>query len=249
VTWKVNKDLTVKVAPGFTFYTGGGNINYDGGVATNSSVSGITATYFGSNANSAVDPVFYSAREADDLAVFSAPGEINFKVGNIPFRPYWDFEYNTEAHQRVQSVFLQPGTIDGYNTGVTPAAAAQNASLSDGIAWAAGLQIGANKKKGDWSVLGEFRQIGLGAVDQNINGTDYGDSYANQQGFKLAGAYNFTDFFTGTVTFYDTWDYKRDLYNSLGGTAAGPSNTGATTLYLINEKSLQRVQVDLGWKF
>ncbi len=98
-------------------------------------------------------------------------------------------------------------------------------------------------------MLGEFRQIGLGAVDQNINGTDYADSYANQQGFKLAGAYNFTDFLTATVTFYDTWDYKQNLYHSLGGTAATPSATSASTLNLIGEEKLQRLQVDLGWKF
>jgi len=84
-------------------------------------------------------------------------------------------------------------------------------------------------------------------VDQDINGTDYADSYANQQGFKLSTAYNFTDFLTGTVTFYDTWDYKRGLYQSLGGNTATPS-TG-TTQYLVSAKSVQRVQVDLGWKF
>jgi hypothetical protein len=249
ITWKVNKALTIKAAPGFTFYTSGGNVNYGGNVPASYAVSGITATYNGGTANSAIDPVFYSAREADDLAVLSLPGEFNFTLGGIPFRPYWDFEWNTEAHQRVQSVYLQNGTIDGYNTGVSAAAASQNTSLSDGIAWAAGLQIGANKKKGDWSVLGEFRQIGLGAVDQNINGTDYADSYANQEGIKLAGVYNFTDFLTGTLTFYDTWDYKKNLYDSLGGTAAAPSNTSASTLYLVNEKASERVQVDLGWKF
>jgi hypothetical protein len=254
VTWKPIKELTVKVAPGFTFYTGGGNVNYDSGVPSNSAstITGTTAgtpgTFFGT-ANSAVDPVFYSAREADDLAVFSAPGEFDFNVAGIPFRPYWDFEYNTEAHARVQNVYLQPGTIDAVSTGVTAKAASQNTALSDGIAWAAGLQIGANKKKGDWSFLGEYRQIGLGAVDQNINGTDYADSYANQQGFKLAGAYNFTDFLTATVTFYDTWDYKKNLYQALGGTSATPSATTSSTLNLVGEQSSQRVQVDLGWKF
>ena len=52
---------------------------------------------------------------------------------------------------------------------------------------------------------------------------------------------------TGTVTFYDTWEYKRGLYQSLGGNNSTPA-TGSTQ-YLVSEKALQRVQVDLGWKF
>ena len=255
ITWRVNKDFLVKVAPGFTFYTGGGNTNFDSGVPYNngSTITGTTAgtpgTFFGT-ANSSVDPVFYSPREADDLAVLSAPGEFNFNVAGIPFRPYWDFEWNVEGKQRVQNVYLQnTNLVTGFGTGVSAAAANQNKDLGDDIAWAAGLQIGANKKRGDWSVLGEFRQIGLGAVDQNINGTDYADSYANQEGFKLAGAYNFTDFLTLTTTFYDTWDYKNGLYQALGGTNASPNSQTASTLNLIGEKASQRVQVDLGWKF
>ena len=252
VTWKINKDYTLKVAPGFTFYTGGGNTNYDTGVPTNpSSLSGAdNSTLFYGTANSAVDPVFYSPREADHLAIFSAPGEFDFTIAKLPVRAYWDFEYNTEGAARTQDVYLQHSDfIAPYSTGITAAAAARNRDLNDAVAWGAGLQIGANKKRGDWSALGEFRQIGLSAVDQNINGTDYGDSYANQQGFKLAGAYNFTDFLTGTVTFYDTWSYKDGLYRSLGGTTATPSASSASTLNLIGEKSSERVQVDLGWKF
>ncbi len=255
ITWKINKDLIFKIAPGFTFYTGGGNTNFDGGVGTNTSstISGTTVgtpgTYF-ATANSAVDPVFYSPREADDLAIISAPGEFNFTVAGIPFRPYWDFEYNVEGKQRIQDVYLQTSDfVSGFGTGVSAAAASQNRNLNDDIAWAVGLQVGANKKKGDWSILGEFRQVGLGAVDQNINGTDYADSYANQEGFKIAGAYNFTDFLTLTTTFYDTWDYKKNLYQSLGGGAATPNAQTASTLNLVGEKSLQRLQVDLGWKF
>jgi hypothetical protein len=263
VTWRINKNLLVKVAPGFTFYTGGGNTNYDTGVATNQgtpttstgtgaaavNTPGTDSTLLGT-ASSTYDPVFYSPREADDLAVFSAPGELNFNVAGVPFRPYWDFELNTEGHKRVQDVYLQNSSFEtGYGTGVSAAHAAQNKDLTDNVAWAAGLQIGANKKKGDWSVLGEFRQIGLGAVDQNINGTDFADSYANQQGFKLAAAYNFTDFLTLTTTFYDTWDYKDNLYRALGGTGATPNAQTSSTLNLIGERSSQRVQVDLGWRF
>ncbi len=248
VTWKITPNVTFKVAPGFTVYTGGGNTNYDGGVPTNTNVGAATAvgtpgvaTVYGGNANSAVDPVFYSPKEADDLAIFSAPGEFNFLVAGVPVRPYWDFEYNVLGKERVQDVYLDP------TAGVSAPAKAANQKLGDNLAWAFGVQVGQSKKQGDWSGLAEFRQIGLGAVDQNLNGTDFADSYANQQGVKLSLAYNFTDFLTGTATFYDTWDYKTGLYNALGGTSATPAV--GTTQYLVAAKAVQRVQVDLGWKF
>jgi hypothetical protein len=249
VTWKITPNVTFKVAPGFTVYTGGGNTNYGGEVPTNTNVGAAAgvgtpgvATVYGGTANSAVDPVFYSPKEADDLAIFSAPGEFNFRVGGVPVRPYWDLEWNVLGKQRVQDVYLDP------TAGVSPAAKAANQSLGDNLAWALGVQVGQNKKQGDWSGLAEFRQIGLGAVDQNINGTDFADSYANQQGFKLSLTYNFTDFLTGTATFYDTWDYKKDLYSDLGGSATATPAVG-TTQYLVSAKSVERVQIDLGWKF
>ena len=254
VTWKITPNVTFKVAPGFTVYTGGGNTNFDGGVPTNTNVGAATgvigttsgvpgvATVYGGNANSAVDPVFYSPKEADDLAIFSAPGEFNFLVAGVPVRPYWDFEWNVLGKERVQDVYLDP------TAGVSATAKAANQKLGDNLAWALGIQVGQSKKKGDWSGLAEFRQIGLGAVDQNINGTDFADSYANQQGVKLSLAYNFTDFLIGTATFYDTWDYKHDLYDAIGGTN-GTTPTVGTTQYLVAAHTVQRVQVDLGWKF
>ena len=249
VTWKINKDVTVKVAPGFTFYTNGGNTNYQGGVPINYTNIGSTPDpgYFYGTANSSSDPVFYSPREADDLNVLSAPGEINFKIADVPIRPYWDFDLNLTGKERVQDVFLSGGgaytTTSSYSTGGTStygygsvapdgksaaAVKSQNTALGDNIAWAVGVQVGQNKKKGDWSGLAEFRQVGLGAVDTNINGTDFANSYSNVEGLKFAAAYNFTDAFTGTVTFYDDWAYKNNLYNALGGsgTTAAPTTSG-----------------------
>ena len=85
--------------------------------------------------------------------------------------------------------------------------------MGDNIAWLAGLQVGQNKKKGDWSIKGDFRQVGLGSIDPNLNDSDWGDSFLNQQGIKLQSQYNFTDFVTGSLTYYDTWSYKTNLMN------------------------------------
>jgi hypothetical protein len=274
ITWKVNDDLTVKVVPGFTFYTGGGNTNYNGDVAFN---NGGTApvTFASGTANSSSDPVFYSPNAFDDLNVVSAPGEFDYKLLDQKLRTYWDFNWNVTANQRIQNVYLGPGGAfapgggaAGYGfmgtaaSGATAFSAAQqaavrkqNQNLSDGVAWAIGEQIGENKKKGDWSLLGEFRQVGLGALDPNTNGTDYANSYSNQQGVKIMGVYNFTDYFTGSITYYNTWNYKDGLYSALGGGngLGGPGGTAkpaaGTTQYLVDQASSQRVQVDLGWKF
>ena len=127
---------------------------------------------------------------------------------------------------------------------------AESQNLADGVAWAIGEQIGENKKKGDWSLAGEFRQMGLGSVDPNIKGTDFGNSYMNQQGIKLKGVYNFTDNLSLGVTYYNTWDYKDNgLYNDFNGGNANSKPASGTTQYLVSQSSSQRVQVDLGWKF
>jgi hypothetical protein len=261
ITWKIQDDLSVKVVPGFTFYTGGGNTNYDGGVPINYNNAGTPAapSYVYGTSNSSNDPVFYSPAEADDLNVVSAPGEVDYKLFNMPLKTYWDFNWNVTARQRVQQVYLGAGGAQATNGpapgyGFAPTggntqanARAQNRDLGDGLAWGVGEQIGQNKKKGDWSLLGEFRQVGLGAVDPNINGTDFANSYSNQQGFKLKGVYNFTDYLTLGVTYYNTWDYKNGLYNDLNGSNA--KSTNGTTQALVAQSSMQRVQVDLGWKF
>jgi len=283
VEWKITKDMTAKIAPGFTFYTGGGNTNFQGGVPFNSTNAGTfpePAAFYGT-AFSSSDPVFVSPKEADDLNIFSAPGEFDFKIGSVPAKIYEDFSWNVTGKERVQNVFLQPGgsTTSAIGAGVGTLAGGfppgsnfgfgsvpvkgsaisvqnQNQGLGDNVAWAAGVQVGQNKKKGDWSILGEFRQVGLGAVDPNVNGTDYADSYSNEEGVKTSAVYNFTDFLTGTVTFYDTWAYKANLYNALNNIPSGAATTSTTsnpangtTQALIDNKSLQRVQVDLSWKF
>lgn len=275
ITWKVNDDLTVKVVPGFSFYTGGGNTNYSGDVAFGENGTGTgpsTPSFAFGTPNSGSDPVFYSPNAFDDLNVVSAPGEIDYNLWGQKWRTYWDFNWNVTAKQRIQNVYLGPGGAFAPGGGAaaygnypapTPGAAAgftaasqaavrkQNQALSDGVAWAIGEQVGQNKKKGDWSLSGEFRQVGLGALDPNTNGTDFANSYQNQQGIKLTGVYNFTDYLTLGVTYYNTWNYKDGLYESLGGPNGVNGNKPAagSTQYLVSQNSTQRLQVDLGWKF
>ncbi len=141
VTWKISKDFQVKVAPASPSTPA---------AATPTSTAAWppapptpararprarptacrASTYF-ATANCAIDPVFISSREADHLAIFSAPGEFNFNVAGIPFRPYWDFEYNTQGegpHPERLPAAHRHRAAGGIGTGVTAAAASQTRS-------------------------------------------------------------------------------------------------------------------------
>jgi hypothetical protein len=239
-----DKSTFVKVVPGFDVYMGGGNSGPGGGPATENG---------GGTEN------FSSINGTDDFAIVTAPGEFDFKAGDIPLKAYWDFAYNLEGKERIQSVYLGNGV---GTTAQNLPVQVQNRDLGDDVAWLAGLQVGQNKKKGDWSIKGDFRQVGLGSVDPNLNDSDWGDSFLNQQGVKVQGIYNFTDFLTGSIAVYDTWALKNSLFNGStpgsnptgtpvagggGATISGTTASGITNLAGVSQT--QRVDIDLVWKF
>jgi hypothetical protein len=239
VQFNFNKDMYVKEVPGFDTYMGGGNAGPGNGPAGEN--GGGTQAFTADNA-------------ADDLALITAPGEFDWKMWNEPFRLYWDFVDNLDAKSRIQDVYLGKGQV---LTATALATQKQNKDLSDGIAWLAGVQVGKNKKKGDWSLRADYRQVGLGSVDPNLNDSDWADSFLNQQGVKFQSTYNFTDFLTGSITVYDTWAYKNSLLNGLPGQnpTGLPVTTGVTgttasgIANLAGVSQTQRVDVDLMWKF
>jgi hypothetical protein len=264
VQFNFNKDTFIKVVPGFDSYMGGGLANPGTAVTVN---AGNAATAVAGSVGNNGALGFFGPHAADDLQIFTAPGEFDWKMLDLPFRAYWDFAYNVDGKDRIQDVYFGNS---GFYTG-TPSAGAvatqnQNKGLGDNIAWLAGLQVGQNKKKGDWSIKGDYRQVGLGAVDPNLNDSDWGDSFLNQQGIRVQSVYNFTDFLTGSVTYCNTWAYKNSLLNGLagedptglplGGSVVTPNGGsgitnagGAGNASLVGIHSSQRVQVDLQWKF
>jgi hypothetical protein len=258
IQFNFNKDTFIKEVPGFDSYMGGGNNNLTG------SIGGPNSTAGGSVLGGDGALAFAGPHAADHLQIFTAPGEVDWKLWNIPFKVYWDFALNTEGKARIQDVYL--GNNGGLTNGgaITPTllannrlAQTQNADLGDNVAWLAGLQVGQNKKKGDWSVRGDFRQVGLGAIDPNLNDSDWGDSFLNQQGVQLTSTYNFTDFLTGSLTYFNTWDYKNDLLNGVDGqstsqlpiTTQVQSGTTPATASLAGASRTQRVEADIMWKF
>ncbi len=120
-------------------------------------------------------------------------GEVNFANIHGPgtaFKLYWDSSYNFTGATRAYKV---------YN--LNPALFSKGAS-----AWLAGVgySYGTGKVQGDYSAKLDYREVGVAAVDPNINDSDWGFSKTNQKGFKLALAYNVTDFVNFNVTYFDT---------------------------------------------
>ncbi len=266
VQFNFNKDTFIKVVPGFDSYTGGGTSNGSGSIGGPLSSTG-GGIFGGGNAIA-----FSNPHAADHLQIFTAPGEVDWKLWNIPFKAYWDFALNTEGSARVQDVYLGNNgglTVPGATTTALNAgnrlAQQQNRDLGDNVAWLAGLQVGQNKKKGDWSIRGDFRQVGLGAIDPNENDSDWGDSFLNQQGVQISSTYNFTDFLTGSLTYYNTWDYKNGLLDGVdgqsttqlpistgvvGNTVTGGASTQTSTANsLVGVNRTQRIEADIQWKF
>jgi hypothetical protein len=158
----------------------------------------------------------------ENLKVVVLPGELSFKdVGGAGYglKAYWDVAYNTTAEDRVREAYAQPASVE-----------------EDPLAWLVGLSYGygAGKTAGDWKISADYRQIGLGSIDPNINDSDFAFSRLNQEGFKISAAYNLTDFASLNATYMSTQEME-----ALPGAGPGIANLDSSDLF----------QLDLNVKF
>jgi hypothetical protein len=135
----------------------------------------------------------FNGNQRDEL-ILLAPGDISFKIGKLPVKLYWDFAYNLHGNDRWNNEYgplFNDVTFNAARTAVTGfrSSSRVSPSFSDNLAWLVGIQLGQNKKQGDWSIFGNFRQIGLTSIDPNINDSDWALSNLNMQGFKFGLAY------------------------------------------------------------
>lgn len=142
----------------------------------------------------------------DKLQLATFAGEVNFANIAGPgtqLKLYWDSSYNLQAESRVKQVYGLTGVDD------------------DPFAWLLGVgyAFGSGKVQGDYSVKLDYRQSSIGALDPNLNDSDFGFGNLNQEGFKLAGSYNLTDFINFNVTYFYTTDMQENLYHSSGTNA------------------------------
>ncbi len=212
---KLTDDVKLTVAPGY-YTSNGASLSGDGGGEYNYTKWSSTGT-----------------EQLRGLKVYTAPGDVSFKLAGKPAKVLWDFAWNADANNRNSLYRL------GTTGSVTNANAAKlTNSDRDSLAYLVGFSIGENKKKGDWSVLANYRQVGLSAIDPNINDSDWSLSYTNMAGYKVGFFYNLGDATTIGSTFYSA----NNLRDNLGGglSAVGPGS-GAN--------AVQVLQVDLSVKF
>lgn len=109
---------------------------------------------------------------------------------------YWDFSRNLEAENRVRKVYGLPA-----------------GTAKDADAWliGAGYAWGTGKVQGDYSLKLDYRRVGIGSIDPNINDSDFAFSFLNQEGVKAAFSYNLTDFANFNITYFNTRHYRKNL--------------------------------------
>lgn len=163
-----------------------------------------------------------SVHETSDLSLIQVPGDVAFKIAGREVKILWDAVYNTAGNKRTRDVY---GVADH--------------SSRDDLAFLAGFQIGENRKKGDWSLFGNYREIGFASIDPNLNDSDWGLSRLNLRGFKGGFAYNFTDAVLAAFSFSAAWNIRQDL---VGGQATGNAR-------LADANAVQVLQVDFNVKF
>lgn len=230
--YKFNPNLKVTIAPGWMVYN-----------AASVTQSSAQRDVFGAfNENDFRDNALVSGATRN-LSILLAPGEVAFKIGSVKTKLYWDFAYNIEGRKRVEEILdvielINEDADEDRGIKADPDDR-QATSIRDRIAWLAGIQLGENKKKGDWSLLANYRQTGIGAVDPNINESDFAAGELNTQGFKVGLAYSLTDFAVVAATYMHAFDLRDDLF---GGQA-----TGGNAIADANE--IQVLQVDFNVKF
>jgi hypothetical protein len=163
------------------------------------------------------------------LSVILFPGDVSTTLGGLKTKFLWDFAYNTDAYKRDS---LYTTVAKGLPGSIIP-------NKVDRAAWLVGVQVGENKKKGDWSAVANYRAVGAAAVDPNINDSDWALSATNMAGPKVGFMYNLGDATTIGATYY----YADNLRSNLlyGG--------GSTTAIVSPNNSVQVLQLDISVKF
>ena len=170
---------------------------------------------------------FNSDDATRNLYVAFFNGEVQFPVGPVKGKVFWDFAYNFEGGER-----------DNQILGV------EENSAHDKIAWVAGVQIGEPKRKGDWYASAEYAQVGVGSIDPNLNDTNFGLSRLNTQGFRLALGYNIETWLRAEVWYYGAWNLDKNLHGLNG---ARLTSTGIRSFYDENASQNLIVQLTAGF--
>ncbi|MGV3533087.1 MAG: putative porin [Chthoniobacteraceae bacterium] len=215
-SYKFRKDLKLTIAPGWMVYNAGSATGLD-------------------NENEFEDTSLVSGATRN-LNILLLPGDLAFKVGGIKTKFYWDVAYNLEGRKRANDIYR---LAYAGNPDEDPDDLVKGHNNRDNLAWLAGVQLGENKKRGDWSLLANYRETGIAAVDPNLNDSDFALGELNTRGLKLGIAYNLTDFAVFGITYMHAWNLRGDL---MGGEATEGNE-------IADGNTIRVFQVDLNLKF
>jgi hypothetical protein len=215
-SYRFNKNVKLTFAPGWLVQTAGSLTGLQNAQPFNDSptVSGATR----------------------NLNLLLAPGELSFRWFDRQAKFMWDFAYNVEGRKRYEDIYdletLRNHAGQHSDDDVLDSDDFESDhQLVDDLAFLAGLQLGENKKAGDWSVLAYYRQAGASSIDPNLNDSDFASSRLNTRGLKLGVSYNFTDFAIGTLTYQYAWNLRDDLVGGQATGGAGIADTNNVSIF------------------
>jgi hypothetical protein len=142
------------------------------------------------------------------FGVIGITNSLDFKVCKLPVKVFLDWAHNCD----------EADSTENYE--------------GDNNAYAVGVQVGKNKKKGDWSLKYAYAYVQANSLPGAIADADFGS--VNRQGHKVCGEYNLLDNLTVGVTLFLT----QPIFSPT--TISGSSATEDDTV---------TVQADLVWKF
>lgn len=213
--YKFGNGVKLTVAPGYLTYVNG-------------SVSGVeNKASFNDNGN-----VSGATR---NLNLLLLPGDVTFKLAGLKTKFYWDLSYNIEGRKRVEDIYNLVSLDSPEND---PDDLRKGHSNVDDLAFLLGVKVGENHHRGDWSLLLDYRQVGIAAVDPNLNDSDVFASALNTRGFRVKGEYNFTDFLSAGFQYSYGWNLRQDLYGgeATGGNAVADANDIHTAIFDVQIK-------------
>ena len=207
-TFKPNNKLSFSAAPGFFFYAEHGGTN--SALALNPSAGNTgqpagAGNAVGQNNNVLTNAgAFNAANATRNFAIGTLNTDVKFDLGKFKVKVYGQAAYNFTGGKRILNEYASPyvpiaSSPAGYLTARGLDDTVDKLAFSTGFTFGSDYQI---KKKGDYVFLAEYRQVGLGSVDPNLNDSDWNYSRLGFRGIKGAFSYGFFPWLIGSVTYF-----------------------------------------------
>lgn len=207
-TFKPSNKLSLSVAPGFFFYAEHGGTN--SALALNPSAGNAGQPAGAGNGQGQAANVLQNAdafnapNATRDIAIGTLNTDVKFDLGKFKVKVYGQAAYNFVGGRRIANEYASAyipvaSSPAGYLT------ARGLDGIQDKLAFSTGFTFGSDyqiKKKGDYVFLAEYRQVGLGSVDPNLNDSDWNYSRLGFRGIKGAFSYAFQPWLIGSFTYF-----------------------------------------------